>query len=129
MRYTDIERFCLSLPGTSLHRPWGDSRVFKVGGKMFAMIAMEGKRPGGVWFKAGEASFRILTEIEGISPCPYLARAHWVALDSPKILKSRELRAYLARAHALVAGTLPKKKRAALGIAIEKQAESFNPLD
>jgi predicted DNA-binding protein (MmcQ/YjbR family) len=118
VRYADVEKFCLSLPGTSVHTPWGDSRVYKVGGKMFAMLAYgDGDRPAGIWFKAGEASFEILTRLKGIEPCPYLARAKWVAMDGIKALKPKELREYLKRAHLLVAAGLSKKKRAALGIA------------
>jgi predicted DNA-binding protein (MmcQ/YjbR family) len=127
MRYADVEKFCLSLPGTSVHTPWGDSRVYKVGGKMFAMLAYgDGDRPAGIWFKAGEASFEILTRIKGIEPCPYLARAKWVAMDGIKALKPNELREYLKRAHALVASGLSKKKRTALGIA---EPASANPFD
>ncbi len=117
MRYTDVEKLCLSLPGTRVDEPWGDSRVYKVGGKMFAMLAYDERgKPGGVWFKAGPASFEILTRIKGIDPCPYLARAHWVAMDGLKPLKPNELKAYLLRAHALVAEGLSKKKRRELGI-------------
>lgn len=116
MNYRELEDHCLSLPAVTVHTPWGDSRVFKVGGKMFAMITMDGKKPSGVWFKAGEASARILTSIKGIEPCPYLARAHWVACNSIKVLKAREMREYIVRAHRLVADGLSRKKRAALGI-------------
>ena len=118
MGYADVEAHCLALPGTSVHTPWGESRVFKVGGKMFAMISYgESGKPGGIWFKAGQTSATILTQIDGIRPCPYLARAHWVAMDGLKPLKAKELREYLNRAHALVASGLSKKKRAELGIA------------
>ena len=127
MTYADVEKFCLSLPGSSVHTPWGDSRVYKVGGKMFAMLAYgDGDRPAGIWFKAGEASFEILTRIKGIEPCPYLARAKWVAMDGIKALKPNELREYLKRAHALVASGLSRKKRVALGIA---EPASANPFD
>jgi predicted DNA-binding protein (MmcQ/YjbR family) len=126
MRYADVEALCVSLPGVSVHTPWGDSRVFKVGGKMFAMIPMDGERGEGVWFKAGETSARILTQLDGIRPCPYLARAHWVALDRLSALKAKELREYLKRAHLLVAQGLSKKKRASLGIA-DMAREIFDP--
>jgi predicted DNA-binding protein (MmcQ/YjbR family) len=117
MRYVDVESLCLSLPGTSVHTPWGQSRVYKVGGKMFAMLAYgDASKPQGIWFKAGEASFQILTRVKGISPCPYLARAHWVAMEGITPLKPKELKAYLIRAHALVAAGLSKKTRMALGI-------------
>ncbi|HEV2561384.1 MAG TPA: MmcQ/YjbR family DNA-binding protein [Rhizomicrobium sp.] len=125
MRYSDVDAHCRAMPGVTVHTPWGDSVVYKVGGKMFAMIPMDGKKPSGVWFKAGETSARILTQIKGIEPCPYLARAHWVAMDNLKPLKAKELREYLTRAHALVAQGLSKKKRASLGIAEHK--EIFDP--
>jgi len=128
MRYAEIEAHCLALPGVTKEHPFGDSDVFKVGGKMFALIAYgDGGRPAGVWFKAGQTSAAILTEIEGIRPCPYLARAHWVAMDGLKPLKAGELRQYLSRAHSLVAASLSKKKQRELGIAEVPYTDDFNP--
>lgn len=127
MGYADVEAHCMAMPGVTLEHPFGDSAVFKVGGKMFALISMDGGRPAGIWFKAGRTSAAILTQIKGIEPCPYLARAHWVAMDGLKPLKAKELRAYLTRAHALVASGLSKKKRAELGIAEIAHKDDFNP--
>lgn len=126
MTYAEVEKFCLSLPGAKLDTPWSDTRVFKIGGKMFAVIVLEGKRPWGLWFKAGAASYEILTQIKGIGPCPYFHRAHWVEMEGLKPLTSEELKAYLARAHALVAAKLSKKMRATLGIA-EAVTDEANP--
>lgn len=127
MRYADIESHCLALPGTSVHTPWGASRVFKVGGKMFAMISYAGgAKPAGVWFKAGATSAAILTKIDGIRPCPYLARAHWVAMEGLKPLRPNELREYLSRAHRLVASGLAKKKQRALGIPEMPYTDDFD---
>jgi predicted DNA-binding protein (MmcQ/YjbR family) len=118
MRYAEVEALCLSLPGTRVDTPWGDSRVYKVGGKMFAMLAYDERgKPAGVWFRAGEGSFEILTRLKGIRPCPYLARAKWVAMDGLGALRPKELRAYLIRAHAQVAMGLSRKQRDALGLA------------
>ena len=117
MRFAEVEAFCLSLPAATVDTPFGESRVYKVGGKMFAMLAYDERHePAEVWFKAGPASFPILTRIKGIRPCPYLARAQWVAVDGLKVLKPAELKAYLARAHGIVAAGLSKKLRASLGI-------------
>jgi predicted DNA-binding protein (MmcQ/YjbR family) len=122
MGYAEVEKHCLSLPGATLQHSFGPAPIFKVGGKMFAIISVSDTgKPDGVWFKAGEASFEILTKIKGIAPCPYLTRSHWVAMEGLKPLKPKELKAYLTRAHALVAKSLSKKKRAALGIAEEKR--------
>lgn len=128
MRYAHVEAHCLALPGVTKQHPFGASPVFKVGGKMFAMISYgDGEKPTGIWFKAGATSAAILTRIDGIRPCPYLARAHWVAMEGLKALTARELREYLSRAHGLVASGLTRKKRRELGIAEIPVADDFNP--
>jgi predicted DNA-binding protein (MmcQ/YjbR family) len=118
MTNAEVEKFLLSLPHATMNVQWGNDRVFKIAGKMFAVMGMdEAKKPAGMSFKASEESFRILTELPGISPAPYLARAHWVALDKPTRLPGKDLRAYLTRAHAIVASGLPKKKQKEMGLA------------
>jgi predicted DNA-binding protein (MmcQ/YjbR family) len=117
MRHAEIEQFCLSLKGATLSVQWGEERVFKVGGKMFATMGPKEQKPHTICFKASEESFYILTQAPRIVPAPYLARAHWVLLERLDALSAKELKAYLLRAHALVAAGLSKKKRAELGIA------------
>jgi predicted DNA-binding protein (MmcQ/YjbR family) len=117
MRHAEIEKFCLALPAATLSVQWGGERVYKIGGKMFAMLGPKEDKPHHLFFKAGEASFHILTHVRHIIPAPYLARAHWVYLERLDALATKELKAYLERAHALAAASLSKKKRTALGIA------------
>lgn len=117
MKTTDVEKFLLALPRTTLSVQWGNDRVFKVAGKMFAVIGFHNdKSPGGMSFKASEESFRILTELPGIKPAPYLARAQWVWLDKPTRLPAKDLKAYLTRAHAIIASGLPKKTQKEMGL-------------
>ncbi|HEX3809110.1 MAG TPA: MmcQ/YjbR family DNA-binding protein [Rhizomicrobium sp.] len=111
-----IEKFLLALPGAKLSLQWGDDRVFKVGGKMFAVLSPSGSHARSMSFKASETSFHILTRMKNIIPAPYLARAHWVALEKLDALKPDDLKVYLMRAHALIAAKLTKKQRAALGL-------------
>jgi predicted DNA-binding protein (MmcQ/YjbR family) len=111
-----LEKFLLSLPGATLSLQWGDARVFKVGGKMFAVMSPRSERPCQLSFKAAEDSFHILTGAKEIVPAPYLARSHWVRLGRLDVLAPAELRAYLTRAHGLIGARLPKKMRAALGL-------------
>ncbi len=118
MNYKDVERHCLALAGAARDTPWSDTTVFKIGGKMFAVIVHDdAHRPIGFWFKTSDYSYEILTQIEGIGPCTYFWRAKWVEMIGLKPLKPAELKAYLTRAHAIVAAKLPKKTRRALGIA------------
>lgn len=117
MRPADLRRFCLSLPGATEIVQWGETRVYKVGGKMFALMVMEGRSCDGVWFKVSPDSFHILTREPGIVPAPYLARAGWIALDRLDRLPRDQLKAYLTRAHAIIAAKLPRKVQAALAAA------------
>lgn len=116
MKYADVTKHLLSLRGAELSIQWGDDHIFKVGGKMFAGMGPKERRPHGISFKADEMSFHVLTKMRGITPARYLARAQWVSLDRLDRLPDKQLKAYLERAHAIVAHGLPKKLRALLGI-------------
>lgn len=108
-----IRKYCLSLPHTTEQVRWVDSLVFKVGGKMYAVAALE---PGRHWLslKCAPEDFADLTERPGIFPAPYLARAHWVALETPAALSVNELEIFLARARDLVFAKLPEKQQSVL---------------
>lgn len=114
MRYAEVQAHCLSLPGATLSIQWGADNVFKVCGKMFAVMGPATQKPHTLSFKAGEDSFHILTRAKHIIPAPYLARAHWVYLERLDALSTRELREYLNRAHAFVVAGLSKKMQATL---------------
>jgi predicted DNA-binding protein (MmcQ/YjbR family) len=119
MTYDDVTKHALSLPGAELSIKWGSDHCFVVGKKMFAAM---GPKPGkgetsGISFKADEMGFDILTKKRGITPAAYLARAKWVSMDKLDRLPDAQLKAYLARAHAIVASGLSKKLQKSLGIA------------
>jgi predicted DNA-binding protein (MmcQ/YjbR family) len=108
-----LREFCLSLPHTTEQVQWEDALVFKVGGKMYAVAMLE---PGAHWlsFKCSDDEFVELVERPGIIPAPYLARAHWIALESENTVPRTELQQLLTRGHAIVLSKLPKKTQAAL---------------
>jgi len=114
MNIDNVRQFCLAMPHAKESLQWGNDLVMKVGGKMFAVIVLE---PHSVWlsFKCTPEDFAELTERSGIIPAPYVARYHWVALESKDALTTAELRHQLRRSYQLVFEKLPKKVRAALG--------------
>ena len=107
-----VESAALTLPGATLSIQWGDDRVYKVGGKMFAAMG-SGKSPL-LSFKCTDLAFEMLTERDDIIPAPYLPRATWVQLTCLKAMDGAELRERLAEAHRIIAAKLPKKIRDAL---------------
>lgn len=108
-----VREFCLSLPHTTEKVQWEDDLVFKVGEKMYAVVALE---PGDHWlsFKCAAEEFVALVERPGIIPAPYLARAQWVALETEDALTRDEIRRLLAEAHSLIFAKLPKRAQLAL---------------
>lgn len=113
MRREPFERFVLSLPAATLVRQWRDDSVAKVGGRGFCLLDRD---PGEVWLKVSDMAYDLLTELEGIRPAPYFARAGWVAISHPSPLSEDEIKSYIVEAHRLVAAKLTRKLRAELGL-------------
>ena len=102
-----------ALPGVSFVDQW-DARVAKVGGKVFCLLSDHA--PHWIVFKCGEASFDILTALDGVEQAAYFAKRQWVSVAQGAELSEADLAAYIARSHALVAAGLTKKLRVELGI-------------
>ncbi len=114
----DIEttrEYCLSFPHATENVQWGNDLVFKIAGKMFAVVVLEGASKYCLTFKCTEAKFAELIERDGIDPAPYSARYHWVALETFDVLTDKELKALLRNSYDLVLEKLPKKLKMALG--------------
>ena len=116
MTQKQIDAYCASLPAATRIVQWEGVIVWKVGGKMFCLIAPPDHSVGRICFKCPPEHYEALSRCEGFRPAPYLARAKWVALDDPRILTPTETKAYLARAHAVIAAALPRKRQAELGL-------------
>jgi predicted DNA-binding protein (MmcQ/YjbR family) len=115
MRLDQLKAFALSLPGTSVVKQWGETLVFKVGGKMFVIVSLDGELAEQISFKCGPKEFKRLTdEVDGAIPAPYLARASWIALEDPAALSSTELKQHIQESYDLVCSKLPKKIRSSL---------------
>lgn len=110
-----FDAFVHTFPGVSLVDQW-DSRVAKVGGKVFVLLGLDRGEGGRIVFKCGEDSFEILTSLEGVEQAPYFAKRQWVCVEKDSELPENELEAYIARSHSIIAKGLTKKLRAELGI-------------
>lgn len=108
-----FEAFILTLPKATLVRQWRDDSVAKIGGKVFALLDRD---PGEVWLKVSDMAYELLTELDGVRPAPYFARAGWVAIGAESPLSENEVEAYIREAHRIVAGKLTRKVRVELGL-------------
>jgi len=109
-----LRRYCSTLPGATRDIKWGADEVYSVGGKMFAVFCVDGKKAKTASFKCDPERFLDLTDQPGIVPAPYLARAHWVQLQETKALTGEQARELLARSHALVFAKLTRKNQTAI---------------
>ena len=113
-RTARVRRYCMSMPHATESVMWGNDLVFKIAGKMFAVVVLE---PAKVWLslKCTPEEFAELVERPGIIPAPYSARYYWIALETEDAVTVPELKRLLRRSYDLVVEKLPKKARAALG--------------
>ncbi len=114
MNAESIREYCLSLPHVTEAVQWGGHLVLKVGGKMFAVVALEPQDDVVLSLKANPDQFYELQEWPGIIPAPYLARNQWLALERFDALRDGELKELLATSYRLVYEKLPKRLQAEL---------------
>jgi predicted DNA-binding protein (MmcQ/YjbR family) len=115
MDIEQVREYCLSFPHATENVQWGNDLVFKIAGKMFAVVVLEGASKYCLSFKCTEEKFAELIERDGIDPAPYSARYHWVALEGFDALSDKELKTLLKNSYDLVFEKLPKKIKAELG--------------
>ena len=109
-----VRAYCLSFPHVTESVLWGADLVFKIGGKMFAVINLDAGSDHCMSFKATPEKFAELVERNGIVPAPYVARYHWVALERFNALSEKELKSLIKTAYDLVFEKLPKKVKSGL---------------
>lgn len=109
-----VRAICSGFPHVTEDVKWEHALVFSIGKKMFAVVDLE---PDETWlaFKCTPEEFAELTERPGCRPAPYLARAHWVALESRRAMPASEIERRLREAYDLVLAKLPKKLQRELG--------------
>jgi predicted DNA-binding protein (MmcQ/YjbR family) len=120
--------FLLRLPHVEETLQWGNNLVFwvgdkAIGGKMFALLNLDADSNGVLSFAAGPEGAAELLEIDGIFPAPYLARAHWVAMERWSALRTSELEARLRAARDIVEAKLPKRTREVLAMAPDERGK------
>lgn len=127
MDVESLRAFLLALPDVAETVQWGDDLVYwaadkALGGRMFAVTSLSPDHRAVLSFAAGPERFAELVEREGIFPAPYLARAHWVAVERWDTLPAAELKSLLRSARERVFAKLPARTRAILALpAAEKK--------
>lgn len=118
MDYEKFNTFCKSLNATTHVVQWGNSDVWKVGGKVFAIGGWGKAEKPAFTFKVSEQNYLFLELKEGYQPAPYLASRgmKWIQQYNGSDAEDEELEYYLRESHRLVSLGLTKKKQKELGL-------------
>ena len=116
-----LREYVLCLPYVVETMQWGANLVYwvgdkAIGGKMFALANLDEDHKGVLSFAAGLDRYAELLETDGVFPAPYLARAHWVAIEHWGVFRSSELEELLESGRRLVYDKLPKRTREVLAL-------------
>ncbi|MBX3149893.1 MmcQ/YjbR family DNA-binding protein [Candidatus Obscuribacterales bacterium] len=117
MKYTEFNKFCKALPGTTYVMQWGGCHVWKVAEKVFAIGGWENDHES-YTFKVSPWAFEVLQEQPGLRPAPYLASRglKWIQHYDKPGLNDAQLKKYLKESYDIVLSGVSKKKRRELGL-------------
>jgi len=104
MDHKTVEDYILSMPNAVREYPFGEGvAVYKVGGKMFALIS-EGKVPVNVSLKCDPGLSKVLRErYESVMPGYHLNKKHWNTLILSGQLSWEEVQDLVRHSYGLVA--------------------------
>ena len=112
MTNESIRHHCLGLPHVAEVVQWESHLLFKIGGKMFVIIDLDGHSCS---FRSTPDGYAELVEMADIVPASHnMWKYHWVTLESLTALPEREFKSLLKTAYEIVRAGLPKGVRDSL---------------
>jgi predicted DNA-binding protein (MmcQ/YjbR family) len=117
MTRDDVIAFCLRLPAAVEDYPFGEGvAVFKVGGRMFALISLE-DAPGSMTLKCDpEVALDLRARFASVRPGYHTNKRHWNTVDLDGSVDSDELGWMVTHSYDLVVAGLTRAARVELGI-------------
>src|SRR5437764_10307415 len=113
MDLAELREYCLTKPGATEGTPFGpDVLVFKVGGKMFALAALDDV-PTTVNLKCDpDLALDLRDRYEQVRPGYHMSKKHWNTVEIEGGIPAVELRRMIDHSYDLVVIRLPKAVRA-----------------
>ncbi len=110
MNVEEIREFCLSFVGATESFPFDDTTlVFKVAGKMFALLSLEDDKS--VSLKCDpERAMRLREHYPAIRPARYMSKKYWIMVGYDRV-RDDELKDWIAHSYDEVVAKLPRKDR------------------
>ncbi|MGR3617535.1 MAG: MmcQ/YjbR family DNA-binding protein [Paracoccaceae bacterium] len=117
MTRDEFNTFCATLKATTHVVQWGNSDVWKVGGKLFAVCGWNDGNDA-FTFKVSNIAFEVLGSEPGIRPAPYLASRgmKWLQVYEDRGMSDATLQEHIVLSYDMVVAKLTKKLRAELDL-------------
>ena len=113
MTFDELRAYCLSRKGAFEDFPFGDNPVFKVGGKMFALLARD--EPARIWLKCDPTLAIMLRDTyPAVTTAPYMDKRHWNQVIVDGSIADDEIIEMIDESYALVVKGLTRSAREAL---------------
>lgn len=111
MDLADFREYCLAKPGATEGTPFGGTvLVFKVGGKMFALVSLD-EIPTTANLKCDpDLALELRDRFEQVRPGYHMNKKHWNTVELESGVPDAELRKMIDHSYELVVRQLPKSK-------------------
>ena len=112
MDAAEFREYCLAKPGATEGTPFGpEVLVFKVGGKMFALAALD-EVPITVNLKCDpDLALDLRDRYEQVRPGYHMNKKHWNTVEIEGCISETELRKMIDHSYDLVVQSLPRATR------------------
>ena len=112
MNAESFRAYCLGKAAATEGTPFGpEDIVFKVAGKMFAILALE-EVPPRVNLKCDpDLALELRDRYEQVEPGYHMNKKHWNTVVLDGVIPEREIRKMIDHSYDLVVQSLPKAKR------------------
>ncbi|MGC4044092.1 MAG: MmcQ/YjbR family DNA-binding protein [Armatimonas sp.] len=108
----EVHTCCEALPSAEQTFPFGETvAVYKVGGKMFALVPMEAKQPNFSVKCDPEEAILLREQYSAVTPGYHLNKRHWNTVTVDGSIPEEELEGFIKSSWKLVAASLPRKIR------------------
>ncbi|HOP03041.1 MAG TPA: MmcQ/YjbR family DNA-binding protein [Tenuifilaceae bacterium] len=111
MNIEELREYCLSLAGTSESFPFDDvTLVFKVGGKMFALVSLDGDLA--VNLKCDpDVALELREQYPAVVPGYHMNKKNWNTVYVDGSIPDSRIRQWIYNSYSLVRSSLPKKTK------------------
>jgi predicted DNA-binding protein (MmcQ/YjbR family) len=112
MTRDDVLALCTRMAGAVEEYPFGDEvAVFKVGGKMFALVMLDGE-PGFVNLKCDpDFALELRARYPAVKPGYHQNKRHWNSVDLDGSVDDVELQEMIEGSYTLIVNKLPQEDR------------------